>query len=159
MEERCTVYCVWPRWGQHFPIGEGSALSDRLQIGMSSQEIEGMETIILGVDEFGDLDTLWEVPCPLAPLWTRAHHSQSIVYTIGPIQGDPSNKKVQLNIWNLNLFSLLLAKQIEWGNDLQFKLLLEGRIPSLLVSILARPGQEKRNLFLKTLRVNHTHIF
>lgn len=38
---------------------------------------------------------------------------------------------------------------------LQFKLLLEVRIPSLLVSILARPGQEKKNLFPKTLRVSH----
>lgn len=42
---------------------------------------------------------------------------------------------------------------------LQFKLLLEVRIPSLLVSILARPGQGKKKLFLKTLRVSHTQFF
>lgn len=80
--------------------------------------MKGWKQSCWAVHEFGDLDILWEVPCPLAPFWTRTHHNQSIVYTIGPTQGDPSNKKVQLNIWDLGLFSLLLAKQIEWGNDI-----------------------------------------
>lgn len=157
------MYCVllWlATWGTAFPHWGGvCSFWQAADWDEQPGDLKGWKQSCWAVHEFGDLDTLSEVPCPLAPFWTRAHHSQSIAYTTGPIQGDPSNKKVQLNIWDLNLFSLLLAKQIEWGNDLQFKLLLKGRIPSLLVSILARPGQEKKNLFLKTLRVNHTHIF